>query len=95
MRPLIGWRQRGAISASGASTKRRVSMRGCGRMGSGRARRDPPRSKMSRSISRGPFGKEGVRPTASSMRWSSRSRAAGERSQATAATAFQNGGCAA
>ena len=63
VRPLIGCRQSGAISASGASTKRRVSMRGCGRTGSGRARRAPPRSRMSRSISRGPFGNDGVRPT--------------------------------
>ena len=38
------------------------SRRGCGRIGSARARRAPPRSRMSRSISRGPFRKVGVRP---------------------------------
>ncbi len=47
---------------------------------------------MSTSISRGPLGKLGVRPTARSTAFTSRSSRAAEPLQATAATAFQNAG---
>ena len=47
---------------------------------------------MSTSISRGPFRKLGVRPTARSTRFTSASRRTGPPFQAIAATRFQNGG---
>ena len=50
---------------------------------------------MSTSISRGPFRKLGVRPTARSTRFARASRRTGPPFQAIAATRFQNAGCVA
>ncbi len=50
---------------------------------------------MSTSISRGPFGKVGLRPTDRSTDCVRRSSAAGPRLHRIAATAFQKSGCAA
>ena len=46
------------------------------------------------SISRGPFRKLGVRPTAASIDWSVRNRRSADWLQRMATTAFQNAGWA-
>lgn len=86
--PVTGCVHSGAISASGVSTKRRSAIRGWGRVGSGPLRTRPRNSRMSRSISRGPFLKRGTRPISRSISFNAASRSSGAPSQAISATAL-------
>ncbi len=88
VRPLVGSRQSGAISASGASTNARIGSAACGTRSPGSAQIPPDHSRMSRSSARAPQRRPGRRPNRRSIRFSRASSSGGDSSVAISTAAL-------